>query len=182
MTEQNNKRTIYLTKEINSETIMPIVQQIYTWNEEDAEKEKTLKEFVRQPIRIFLNTPGGECYETNALRDAIQLSITPVYTIATGKCMSGGLHLLVVGHKRFITPAATLMFHGASGGASGKSGYCKQEYAELERLQNIYMLDIIRNSKVTDKMLGHYISNGGEWYISASEALELKLVDEYYSL
>jgi len=68
----------------------------------------------RVPIKLYIDSPGGEIEATLTIIDTIKLSKTPVYTIAMGSAHSGGLDVLISGHKRFSYPNATMMFHEGS--------------------------------------------------------------------
>lgn len=93
--------------------------------------------------------------------------------------MSMGLWIFMAGVKRYIGRNATLMFHDISTNIEGKTGFLHQEVDECKRLREIYKDIIINNSNVSEKQLNQYIDRKSEWYISAKEAIKLKLADDY---
>ena len=48
------------------------------------------------------------------------------------------------------------------------------------RLQEMLIADIVDDSLVTEEMLRDYILRKAEWFISAEEAMSLKLANGYY--
>lgn len=87
---------------------------IYYINQEDDEDDKREKDFRRKPIKMYINSFGG------SVIDVISCSKTPIYTICNGYVMRAAFQLLLAGHKRYITPHATLMYHQIYCWRSGK--------------------------------------------------------------
>ena len=173
-------RKILLSEEINAQSVEKVINTIMNINHDDDQKEAEYKDFTREPIYLFINSNGGNAYDAFALGDIILTSKTPVYTVALGWCMSAGLLIYLFGDKRFVGNYATLMYHDVSTWACGKSEYVRQELEEMTRLGKIYNSLITTSSGVTQKQLDDYISRKAEWYITAQQAIDLKLADDYY--
>ena len=86
----------------------------------------------------------------------------------------------MAGKKRLIGENATLMFHDVTGWINDKTEGLKQELDESKRLSKMYCNIITHNSLVKQDVLNDYIIRKAEWYISAEEAINLKLAHEYY--
>ena len=69
------------------------------FNKQDDEDNIPIEE--RKPIKIFIDSPGGDLVATFTMINAIKLSKTPVYTINIGAAYSGGFFIFLAGHKRF---------------------------------------------------------------------------------
>ena len=173
-------RNFLLNDEIESNTIKDVIQGILNVNESDNDREQEYKDWVREPILVFINSPGGSVYNGLALVDIIKRSKTPVYTICIGHAMSMGLWIFMAGHKRLIGSNATLMFHDISTYMKGKTEYVKQELEEMNRLQKMLIDEITSKSLVKTKQLEDYIEKKSEWYIPAAQAISLELADSYY--
>ena len=52
-------RNLFLNGEISAESIYPIVQNILDINEEDEKLEKKYTDVQRTPIKLFINSNGG---------------------------------------------------------------------------------------------------------------------------
>lgn len=173
-------RKILLSEEINASSVEKVINAIMDINYDDDLKEADVKDWVREPIYLFINSNGGNAYDAFALGDVILTSKTPVHTVALGWCMSAGLLIYLFGDKRFVGNYSTLMYHDVSTWASGKTEYVRQELKEMERLSDIFTKLIVCSSAVELKTLRSYIDRKAEWYITPEQAIELKLADGYY--
>ena len=75
------------------------------------------------PIKIFINTPGGSADDGFAIHDAIRYVQSPVYNVTLGLNASAGIIILlsVPKERRFALPSTRLMMHQPSGGGRGQS-------------------------------------------------------------
>ena len=177
------ERKLYLKDLIDEKSVMPLIEAIHRINDDDAEKEKEYNGWEREPIKLYIYTYGGVCYAGFALIDAIRASKTPVYTIVLGTAMSMGIFVFNAGHKRLIGEHATLMYHDVSI-STGMNGEMteglKIELDEALRLQKMGSDFLMEYSLVEESMLKDYINRKADWYISAEEAIRLKIADAYY--
>jgi ATP-dependent protease ClpP protease subunit len=173
-------RNILLSDEITSSSVEKVINMIFSINYDDDQKEEEYRDWVREPIMLFINTNGGNAYDAFALGDVICKSKTPVHTIALGWCMSAGLLIYLFGHKRYMGEHATLMYHDVATVAHGKSEQVKQELSEMKRLADMMNQLIVNTSKIGLKTLEDYINRKAEWYIDLAAALDLGLCDGYY--
>lgn len=86
-----NNRVIWLNDEIYRESIVPLVKNIIFWNKEDEDNKISISD--RKPIKIMINSYGGEIDATFQMIDIIKLSKTPIYTYNMGlQCLVGSLY------------------------------------------------------------------------------------------
>ena len=177
------ERKLYLKENVDEKSVMPLIEAIHRINDDDAEKEKEYNGWEREPIKLYIYTYGGVCYAGFALIDAIRASKTPVHTIVLGTAMSMGIFVFNAGHKRLIGEHATLMYHDVSI-STGMNGEMteglKIELDEALRLQKMGSDFLMEYSLVEESMLKDYINRKADWYISAEEAIRLKIADAYY--
>ena len=177
------ERKLYLKELVDEKSVMPLIEAIHRINDDDAEKEKEYNGWEREPIKLYIYTYGGVCYAGFALIDAIRASKTPVHTIVLGTAMSMGIFVFNAGHKRLIGEHATLMYHDVSI-STGMNGEMteglKIELDEALRLQKMGSDFLMEYSLVEESMLKDYINRKADWYISAEEAIRLKIADAYY--
>jgi ATP-dependent Clp protease protease subunit len=88
-TTQNRNITL---AEITQQSANDVIRFIYEMNEED--KKLTLEK--REPIKIIINSEGGDVYSGFGIVEAIQLSKTPVHTICHGQAQSMALLIFPV--------------------------------------------------------------------------------------
>ena len=157
---------------IDDETSNDIIQLIYEINEEDTKKQ------IVDPIKLIINSGGGEIYSGLALIDVISTSLTPIHTICHGSAMSMGLIVFVAGHHRTASPNATFMYHEAMYGLEGKTAYHKQEIKEANRIDKICDDYLLSKTKLTQKLLDNVKNTQAEWYFDAKTALKYGVVSE----
>src|SRR5690606_10411789 len=147
-------------------------------NRHDDEQEKKDENYVREPIKLIVNTYGGSVYDGFALTAVIDTSKTPVYTYLYGKAMSMGFIIFASGHKRFMHPLATLMYHQFSLGIHDKLEGIEQNMEHNKALMSRYDNYITSVSNVPQRKMDEAKTMKREWYIFAEEAKDYGLVDE----
>jgi ATP-dependent Clp protease protease subunit len=158
--------------DIETEIVNDIIHSIYEINEEDVKKQ------TAEPIKLIINSAGGEIYSGLALIDVINTSLTPIYTICHGSAMSMGLIVFAAGHHRTASPNATFMYHEAMYGLEGKTAYHKQEIKEANRIDKICDDFLLSKTKLTQKLLNNVKNTQAEWYFDAKTALKYDVVNE----
>ena len=169
-------REITVTDVIDEEIGDAVESIIRFWNKVDDENH--IQDANREPIKIYINTPGGSLHATLTIVDAIKMSKTPIYTINTGTAFSGGFFIFISGHMRFSYPHATFLFHEGSTGGGGPQDAGKfRNYASfydkmLEQLETL----TLENTNITKDIYDKHKLD--DWWIFADEALELGICDE----
>ena len=78
-----------------------------------------LNKISKQPIQLYINSPGGSVLDGLAIIDVMKDIEAPVYTCVKGLAASMGAAILSQGDKRFALPNATIMLHQVSSGTHG---------------------------------------------------------------
>lgn len=176
--EDTESRILYLNDDVDAGSMKPIIEQILKWNEQDDEKDKKQKDFVRKPVKLIVNTYGGSVYDGFGLISVIDNSKTPIHTYVYGKAMSMGFLIAAAGHKRFAGKLATFMYHQIASFAWGKLEQIKEDVKECERLQAMYNGYLLARTAIRESDVQPVLDRRGEWFFGADEAVKLKLVDE----
>ena len=158
--------------DIDGESVNELIEVIYDINEEDAKKTQ------KEPIKLIINSFGGELYSGLALVDVIDNSLTPIHTICHGSAMSMALIVYAAGHRRLASKYATFMYHEASYGTDGKIMHHKQEIKETERTDKICDDYLLSKTKFTPKQLKDVRDKRSEWYFDVKTAMKHGLVHE----
>lgn len=94
------------------------------------------------PIKLHINSPGGEVHHAIAIIDTIKTSPVPIHTIIEGEAVSAATLISVVAHKRYIHKNAHMLIHQLSSGFWGKMMELEDEFKNLKKytkkLINIY--------------------------------------------
>ena len=86
------ERVYWVDEEIDS-SLLDLVKMIMRCNKED--KDKPVEE--RTPIKVFIDSPGGDVLALWSVINAIEISKTPVYTINYCTAFSAAADLLLQG-------------------------------------------------------------------------------------
>lgn len=162
------ERIIMLGTPINDQIANLTVAQLLYLAREDPNK----------PIRMYINSPGGQVYAGMAIYDTIQQVECPVSTVAVGFTASFGTVLLTAGTKgmRYALPNATIHMHQPLGGAQGQASDIAIQAQEILRLRNTL-------NRILSKHTGQPVDKieqdtDRDIYMSAQDAKEYGLVDE----
>ncbi|KAK2576781.1 hypothetical protein KPH14_005425 [Odynerus spinipes] len=135
-------------------------------------------ESSKNPIHMYINSPGGSVTAGLGIYDTMQYVLPPVATWCVGQACSMASLLLAAGAKgmRHSLPNARIMTHQPSGGVSGQATDIQIQALEILKLKkqinNLYVkhtgleLDKIERSMERDN------------FMSPSEAKEFGLIDK----
>ena len=176
------ERLYYLYGEINAKTCADIAYDISKINHEDDEKFKKEKNFKREPIKIYFNSYGGSVYDMWLLVDTIMGSKTPVYTYCTGYAMSAAFIVFISGHKRHMSPHATLMYHQIYCWESGKYQDLVDDRVQTDHLNEMIENYVVERTGLSKDDLLAIREKKRDTYFSAEEAKKHKIIDSIIRL
>lgn len=162
------ERIIILGSAIDDNVANVVVAQLLYLNSQDP----------KQPIDLYIQSPGGVVYAGLAIYDTMQMISAPVHTLCVGFSGSMGTALLASGAKgkRYALPHATIHMHPTGGGARGYTEDVRIATREQERLQ-------VQLFHLMGKHCGHSWKEIEDFfvrdkYLTAVEAKEYGLIDE----
>jgi len=168
------KRIIWLDTDVD-DYCLEMSRLIMLWNAED--KGKAAED--REPIKFMICSYGGDLDINNSIVDLIQTSKTPVYGYNMGYACSSGCFIYMACHKRFSMPNAYFLIHKGSGGFSGTYDQVSAEMEEYERKIGVLAQFILKHTSIDVETLEQNL--GGEWYLSADDALKYGVCDAIIS-
>ena len=171
--ERTKNREIFWNFDID-DSLVDYSLMIIKWNKQD--KGKTASE--RIPIKILINSNGGELPAVLNFINVIQLSKTPVYTIGLGKTYSSGGLMLLAGSKghRYVFKDTTALIHSGSTGAMGNTDKVLDNFEFTQRQEKRVKDFIVANTNITDKL---YTKNyRKDWWLMSDEIISLGLADK----
>jgi ATP-dependent Clp protease protease subunit len=176
-----NNRTIYISGDIDNESIGIVNSNLLKIIEEDDINDKKQKDFKREPIKLYINSGGGNAWGMWSIIDIILNSNTPVHTYCTGYAMSAAFEIFLAGHKRYASKHVRFLYHQISHTLSGTYSDIVQNLNEDTYLQNESEEYVIKQTKITQNKLDKIKKEKIDWFIHADEALELGIVHEIIS-
>lgn len=162
------ERIIILGTPINDQIANLTVAQLLYLAREDPTK----------PIRMYINSPGGQVYAGMAIYDTMQQVECPVSTVAVGFTASFGTILLTAGTKgmRYALPHATVHMHQPLGGAQGQASDIAIQAQEILRLRTTLNDILSHHSGQSVEKIAE--DTDRDLYMTAQQAKEYGLVDE----
>jgi ATP-dependent Clp protease protease subunit len=119
-------RTITIFGEINMKLAQTVTQQLLVLAADSDE-----------PIKIFINSPGGHVESGDTIFDMIRFVDAPVKVIGTGWVASAGalIYAAVPRENRYSLPNTRFLLHQPMGGARGQAADIAIEAEEILRMR-----------------------------------------------
>jgi len=163
-------RAVLIAGEINEVVANSVIAQLQQLQAEDPEA----------PIRVYVNTVGGDAASGFALYDWMRCLSTPIVGIAYGRCSSAGLPIFMGADLRFSTPRCRFFYHEVVGGMGVASS------AELEEASQNYtwcqetMKDILmtRCKKINKTSWKKHFAGKTSFHFGTKFALEMGIIHD----
>ena len=165
------QRKIYLNCEICQDVTVDIIRHIFQINADDRD----IPPEKRRPILLYISSPGGDVDAGFGLIDAIEASVTPVWTINIGAEYSMAFLIGLAGHKRFAMKNAKFLMHDGSSFAYNSTSKL-QDQMEFQKTAEMRIMEYVTShSALTED---EYREKWRiEWYMFADEAKERGFCD-----
>jgi len=161
-------RTVMLAREITRESAQRVISRLLLLDAEDAEA----------PIKLFVNSPGGDVDAGFAIFDVVRYIKAPVEMIVAGLAASAAVIVLVAspGERRFSLPNARFLIHQPSTGVQGVASDIQIEASEIlksrEKINKLIAAETGKSVEQIDK------DTRRNFWMNAQEAKDYGLVSE----
>ncbi len=162
------QRTVMLAGEINRESAQQVIIKLLLLGEESPE----------EPIRFFINSPGGDADAGFAIFDVVHYISSPVQMITAGLAASAAVIVLLASPKerRYSLPNARFLIHQPSTGVRGDASDIQIEASEILKCRE-------KINKLIADETGHTVEGVHSdtlrnFWMSAEEALKYGLVGQ----
>jgi len=171
-------RIIYLSGVVDEDLTYNLIPLIHYYNSLDDRFEVPVEE--RIPIRIYVDSEGGEVYKGLNILSTMKSSKTPIWTYLEGSIgMSMGMVLFLGGHVRHMGEYGTLLYHQI------RFATDVQTLEEAQNLLNHYLnvqnkIDnfIIKRTSIPKEKLEEYKHRNIDWYIDFETAKFYDMFDQ----
>ena len=163
-------RQILLSGEINKTLADKIVQQLFVMEAESAE-----------PVRLYINSPGGDVDAGYAIFDVIRFISAPVTAIGMGLVASAAALVLLATPKerRFGLPNSRYLIHQPLSGIKGVATEIEIHAREIEKIRSgINALIAEETGRPVEKVAE---DTDRDFWMTASEALDYGLISKVLS-
>lgn len=154
------------------ENLLSLVKMIMRCNRED----KDVPDEDRKPIKVFIDSPGGDVQALYTTIKAIEMSKTPVWTINYCTAYSAAADLMASGHKRFALKGTNFMVHNGSCNYGGQVDQVESMKKYFDKLSKKVTDNFLARTKVDPKVFKKKAVS--DWFFDEEEAFEMGVIDE----
>lgn len=167
MVEENLTNRILVINDIIDDNILEdCIVYILKWNEEDNGKGIPYKK--RTPIKIYINSPGGDIFAGTMLMDVIVASKTPVIGVAFGSVCSMAYHIYLACHQRIAFKNSMFCQHEGDVAVANSASKAKDTMEFFDQVDERLKQHIIDATTMTEEFVEQKTKN--EYYMYAQEA------------
>lgn len=170
----DEEHKIILVGEINSETTNNVVSQLY-------ELESINKKYgVSIPIKLLINSPGGDLYSSQMICDVMNEISTPVYTCAYGQACSGGFIIFMNGENgyRISGKYTQFMTHRFRTSMEGSQSDFKEYGVVMESMLDQLVSFYKDCTNLNEKVILEDLLNDKDVYLSPIDCYHYNVVDQ----
>lgn len=167
------------SREIYISTITPQIAEtvdktIRMWNRiDDTEMVEWGK---RVPIKLYINSTGGDFNSMLTIMDIIKLSKTPVYTINTGVVHKEAFFIFITGHQRYAYPKSSFLYERDLKHLDEEDRSLDNYIAFYERQLTEIKDVVLEKTKITENEYNKHLK--GTWWMTAEDAQKLRICNE----
>lgn len=133
-------------------------------------------------IDVRINSNGGDVFSGIAIYNALRTSKADITIYVDGVAASIAGIIALCGKPLYMSPYAKLMLHAVSGGTWGNASALRQTASMMETLQgDLARMIAHRCGMEAKEVTARYFDEKDHW-ISADEAVSMKLADGLYDM
>ena len=167
-----HERIYWITDEID-DGLLDLVSKIMDWNRED----RYIPKENRKPIRLCINSVGGNLDIARVVVSIVEVSETPVMGIAMGIVASAASMIFLACHKRVALANSTYLLHkGSIHGMSGNYEEVKRSMQDYEKTVNELVSFYITHTLYSEEEVKEKL-NSGDWYLYNDEAQKHGIIE-----
>lgn len=133
-------------------------------------------------IDVRINSKGGDVFSGIAIYNALRTSTADITIYVDGVAASIAGVIALCGKPLYMSPYAKLMLHSVSGGTWGNASALRRMAGVMEELQDDLARMIATRCGMDAKAVSARYFDERDHWISAEEAVEMKLADGIYDM
>lgn len=171
-----NSNEIYFYNDVNTESCVLLNKSITDLGKQLQIVKITFGLEEPPPIKLYINSDGGEVFGALSVVDRIKTSDVPVHSYIEGLVASAATLISVSCHKRYIRKNSIILIHQIRSWFGGTHENFKDEAHNLDVLSNIIKQIYLKNTKFTEQELTKLLKR--DIYLSAEDAVKYGLADK----
>lgn len=173
--EDLNERVWNLVSEVD-DSLLDFARHVIRWNRED----RGIPVEERKPIRLYINSPGGDLNIFYTVKDIIEMSKTPIVAVNLGMAYSAAALLFLSCRERYMLKSSKILLHLGSASLGGSYLDLMSAVADYQEQVESFVSAIQEKTTYTPDEIENNISS--DWYIDAEDALAhgaaTKIIDD----
>ena len=173
--EDLNERVWNLVSEVD-DSLLDFARHVIRWNRED----RGIPVEERKPIRLYINSPGGDLNIFYTVKDIIEMSKTPIVAVNLGMAYSAAALLFLSCRERYMLKSSKILLHLGSASLGGSYLDLMSAVADYQEQVESFVSAIQEKTTYTPDEIESNISS--DWYIDAKDALAhgaaTKIIDD----
>jgi ATP-dependent Clp protease protease subunit len=133
----------------------------------------------RKPIKIFIDSPGGDVTFMWSVIKTMEMSKTKVITINYCTAYSAAAEILASGHERYAFPGSHVMIHLGSCAYAGDVANVETTKKYFDALSKKTVDHLLARTKIEPKMFKKKTMT--DWFLDEDDALKNGVVDKIIS-
>jgi len=133
----------------------------------------------KKPVKLYINSPGGDITSGLAIRDTMNYIKPEVHTICVGQCASMAAVILAAGTKgkRYALPNSRILIHQPwSSGGGGQQSDIVLHAKEITRMREKCSLLLAQDTGQTLEKVDADCER--DYIMTPEEALEYRIIDK----
>ena len=172
--DNQNPLTINFYTPVSTESCMVLAAMLKKMDTKSRELE--IQYDHRFPIKLHMQSLGGELMPSFYICDLIKNIETPVHIYVDGYVASAAASIAVCGDKRFMTRHSSILIHQLKSSSTGKFNEMKEEMSNLNLFMNNLREIFLENTKLTEKELETLLFS--DIWLPSEKCIEYGIVDE----
>lgn len=170
----------FINGDINPQNVKPVIDGIIAANADLGMYELRPNE-VLAPIRIFINSGGGNLDDGFALISVMKASLIPIVTVALGECSSSALMIAMSGDYRFVSKYCGILSHQYSMAIGPVKHVDMKAKARDIDLTAQKIIDLYtEQTELSEEEIGEHLLKPYDVYLTPEECIEFNIFDGYF--
>lgn len=164
-------RIIFLGSPIDDDIANAVVAQLLYLQSENK----------KEPIKFYINSPGGSVSSALSILDTMSIIEPPVHTVCTGLAASAAAVLLSAGEKgkRCALENAEIMIHQPHGGVQGQASDIAIAAAQISKRREALNKIMAKNTGQSVDLVNKDTER--DKYMTAQEAKKYGIIDRIFT-
>jgi len=159
-------RIVFLFGEVDQEAASDIVPRLLVMNS-----------LGQEPIKLYINSPGGEISAGMAIYDTMCFIEAPVYTICIGQAASMAAWILAAGAtgNRLASENSQIMIHQGRTTLGGTLSDIRVNMREFDKVEQRLIRILARHTGKEEDFIAKVIER--DYWMTPQEAMEFGIID-----